>query len=138
MLTNQLVQSNREAASVRVETLSLALFLDIVGPLYHVISTIWISLLVCSASKFTSLPFFLKCVAAVFFLFIAATDYLLGSGELLFLRVFFGKEARRSCRQGVAFQPVTTVFSQPLKRWMNQNKRGAARPPTRRPLISAR
>ena len=67
MLTNQLVQSNRAAACVRVETFSLALFLDIGGPLYHVISTIWISLLVCSTSKFPRKLFSVHLMCFVLF-----------------------------------------------------------------------
>lgn len=88
MLTNQLVQSNPAAACAPVETFSLALFLDIGGPLYHVISTVWISILVCSTSKlFTTVfvDFMCSCASVI-----VAIDYLIDSSALLFTH--FGQE----------------------------------------------
>lgn len=107
MLTNQFVQSNPAAACAPVETFSLALFLDIGGPLYHVISTVWISILVCSTSKlFTNVFVVLMCCCASV---IVAIDYLIDSSGLLFTH--FGQEPSEltaASRVETAFLPAIT------------------------------
>lgn len=107
MLTNQLVQSNPAAACASVETFSLALFLDIGGPLYHVISTVWISILVCSTSKFFTTVFddLMRGCASV----IVAVDYLIDSSWSLFTHFGQGpSELTAASRAQAALLPAIT------------------------------
>lgn len=117
MLTNQLVQSNPAAACAPVETFSLALFLDIGGPLYHVISTVWISILVCSTSKWFTIAFvdLMRCCASV----IVAIDYLIDSSALLFTH--FGQEPSELTAAGRGEAPFLPAITDG-KRYKKEGK----------------